>query len=190
MWDLSVPMIGLAMRADALDHLPEFALPAEYGWRYFQPGDERLWAEIEMSAGEFRTPEDGIRGFRRYYPTDDGLDERMIFLTDRGAPFATATAWFGEGDADPNEGRLHWVGMDEAHQGRGLSKPLVSLAMHRLQALGYKSAYLTTQTASWVAIKVYHRFGFRPDVRAEREIEGWRIVSEKTGIDFMTDIRG
>ena len=96
MWDQSVPMIGLAMRTDALDHLPEFELPAEYGWRYFQPGDERLWADIETSAGEFRTQEDGIRGFRRYYPTDDGLDERMIFLTDHGVPFATATAWFGE----------------------------------------------------------------------------------------------
>ena len=33
MWDQSVPMIGLAMRTDALDHLPEFELPAEYGWR-------------------------------------------------------------------------------------------------------------------------------------------------------------
>ena len=114
----------------------------------------------------------------------------MIFLTDHGVPFATATAWFGEDGEDPAEGRLHWVGMDAAHQGRGLSKPLVSLAMHRLQTLGYTSAYLTTQTASWVAIKVYHRFGFRPDVRTEKEIEGWQIVSEKTGIDFMKDIRG
>ena len=33
--------------------------------------------------------------------------------------------------------------------------------------------------------KIYHRFGFRPVLRAEEEREGWRIVSEKTGIDFL-----
>lgn len=186
MWDKTVPMVGLAMRADTLEGMPVFELPVEYGWRYFQPGDERFWAEIETSAGEFQTPEQGIGGFRRYYPTDDGLDSRMFFLTDRGVPFATATAWFGE---DPGEGRLHWVGMDAAHQGRGLSKPLVSMAMHRLRELGFKSAYLTTQTPSWVAIRVYHKFGFRPEIREEKEVAGWEIVSQKTGIDFMKDIR-
>ncbi len=184
MWDTTIPMIGLAMRADSLENLPVFDLPAPYGWRYFQPGDERVWAEIETSAGEFKTPEEGIEAFRRYYPTDDGLDERMIFLTDAGIPFATATAWF-DGEPDGQDGHLHWVGVDATHQGRGLSKPLVSLTMQRMRELGYKNAYLTTQTASWVAVKVYHQFGFRPVLREEKEIEGWRIVSEKTGIDFM-----
>ena len=107
----------------------------------------------------------------------------MIFLTDGGKPFATATAWFS--DDDPSEGRLHWVSVDRAHQGKGLSKPLVSLAMHRMRALGYKTAYLTTQTASWVAIKVYAQFGFRADVREEREIEGWKLVEEKTKLKFL-----
>ena len=187
MWDNSVKMISLAMRADSLENLPEIALPAEYGWRYFQPGDARRWSEIELSAGEWTDVETGLERFRHYYPTDEKLDERMLFLTDGGVPFATATAWFG--DDDPAEGRLHWVSVDAAHQGQGLSMPLVSMAMQRLRALGHRSAYLTTQTASWVAIKVYHRFGFKPLLRAEEEREGWRIVSEKSGIDFMKDIR-
>lgn len=186
MFDRTVPMIGLAMKADTLENMPVFDLPEEYGWRYFQPGDERLWAEVETSAGEFPDAEAGVRGFRKYYPTDENLDGRMIFLTDGGVPFATATAWYG--DENPEEGRLHWVSVDEPHQGKGLSKAVVSLAMHRMRELGYKSAYLTTQTASWVAIKVYAQFGFRPLLREEKEIEGWKIVSEKTGIDFMKDI--
>lgn len=184
MWDSTLPMIGLAMRADSLENMPVFELPKPYSWRLFQPGDERVWAEIETSAGEFRTPEEGLKGFRRYYPTDDALPERMFFLTDGGKPFATATAWFGDAGPSSAEGRLHWVSVDQAHQGQGLSKAVVSLAMHRLRALGHTSAFLTTQTASWVAIKVYHQFGFAPLIREERELEGWRIVSEKTGIDF------
>ena len=187
MYDRSVPNISLVMRAKDLNDLPVFALPEEYSFRYFQPGDEWKWAEIETSAGEFPNPERGMIGFRRYYPTDEALDKRMIFLTDQGVPFATATAWYG--DENPEEGRLHWVSVDNAHQGKGLSKALVSLTMHRMRDLGHVSAYLTTQTASWVAIKVYYKFGFRPVITSLEEVRGWEIVSEKTGFDFMQYIK-
>lgn len=191
MMDRSVPWISLAMRLDTLDALPDYALPPQYDWRFFLPGDERHWARIETSAGEFENPDAALAGFRRpcYYPTDDYLDERMLFLTDNGVPFATATAWFDDGGPDTPLGRLHWVGIDEAHQRRGLSYPLVSLAMARIRELGHTSAYLTTQTASWPAVKVYRAFGFMPMLREDKEIEGWRIVSDKTGIDFTKEIR-
>ena len=61
--------------------------------------------------------------------------------------------------------------------------------VNRLLELGHREAILTTQTPSWVAIRGYHRFGFRPEARAEEEIRGWSIVSEKTGIDFLSEIR-
>ena len=180
MWDTTVPMISLAMRAASLEDLPVFALPSHCGWRFYQPGDERHWARIETSAGEFDRPEAALEGFSRAF-SGGKLEERMLFLTDGGEPFATATAWHDHGA----QGRLHWVGVDAAHQGMGLSKPLVSLALQRLREVGYRSAMLTTQTASWVAIKVYHRFGFRPLLRKGCEAEGWKIVSDKTGIDFL-----
>lgn len=78
-----------------------------------------------------------------------------------------------------------WVSVDAAHQGQGLSKAIVSLAMRRLRGFGYRSAYLTTQTESWLAIRLYHRFGFRPVLRSEEERGGWKVVSEKSGIDFL-----
>lgn len=184
MMDRDIPWIGLAMRLDSLDKLSEYVLPPGYGFRYFQPGDERLWAKIETSAGEFPDTDSAIVGFRRYYPSNDLLDERMIFLTEDGTPFATATAWYGDGGPCAPQGRLHWVGIDLAHQRRRLSYPLVSLALARLRALGHTSAYLTTQTSSWPAIKVYYRFGFEPMQYSEKDSEGWRIVSDKTGIDF------
>ena len=185
MMDRSIPWIGLAMRLDSLDRLPESRLPDGYGWRFYRPGDKRLWTEIEASAGEFERPEDGIAAFERYYPEEDQLPGRMLFLTDGGEPFATATAWFGDAGPDDPEGRLHWVSVNKGHQGKGLSRPLVALALQRMRALGHTSAFLTTQTASWVAIKVYHQFGFLPLLRDAGEVEGWRIVSEKSGIDFM-----
>ncbi len=185
MMDHSIPWIALAMQRDTLDGMPEFALPPRYDWRYFQPGDERHWARIEISAGEFDGIDAALAGFRKYYPTDDRLDERMIFLTDGDLPFATATAWFSDDGPDAPLGRLHWVGVDAPHQRMGLSYPLVSLAMARMRALGHTRAYLTTQTASWPAIKVYHRFGFRPMPIGDRDAEGWRIAADKTGIDCL-----
>jgi len=188
MMDRTLPWIGLAMRLDRMEDLPKYELPAQYSWRYFEPGDERLWAEIEISAGEFDSMDAALTGFRRYYPTDELLDQRMIFLTEGGAPFATATAWYSDDGPLSPQGRLHWVGIDASHQRRGLSYPLVSLAMQRIKALGHTSAYLTTQTSSWPAIKVYHRFGFVPMLSGQKEKDGWRLVSDKTGIDFVKEL--
>ena len=179
MWDTTVPMISLAMRAASLEDLP--VCPAiALRLALLSAGRRAPLGAHRTSAGEFDRPEAALEGFSRAF-SGGKLEERMLFLTDGGEPFATATAWHDHGA----QGRLHWVGVDAAHQGMGLSKPLVSLALQRLREVGYRSAMLTTQTASWVAIKVYHRFGFRPLLRKGCEAEGWKIVSDKTGIDFL-----
>lgn len=185
MYDTTVPMIELVMHADTLENMPVYELPEEYGWRFYRPGDEKIWAEMKISSEEFESVEQGLKSFAHYFPEKDELPGRMLFLTDNGVPFATAAAWFGDGEFGREEGRLHWVSVDKEHQGRGLSYPLVSLAMHCMRGLGHRTAYLTTQTGSWPAIKVYYRFGFRPLISSEEEAEGWKIVSEKTGIDFL-----
>ena len=69
---------------------------------------------------------------------------------------------------------MYWVSTDAAHQGQGLSKAIVSPAMRRLRDLGYRSAYLTAQTERWLAIRLYHRFGFHPVPRSEEERAGWK----------------
>ena len=180
MWDTSVEKVHLRMELDSLEQLPRHPLPERYGFRFYRPGDEIHWARIETSAGEFSRIEDGLRRFERDFPDKQPLPERMMFLTDGGVPFATVTAWFEPDGA----GLLHYVAIDAAHQGQGLSRALSGLGMNRLRALGHRSARLDTQTYSWVAIKVYHEFGFRPVIHGEDERRGWRIVSEKTGIDF------
>lgn len=180
MWDTSIPKIHLAMGLDSLDGLREYALPDQYGWRFFRPGDEAHWARIETSAGEFDCEEDGLARFRREFSAEEKLGKRMIFLTDAGKPFATATAW----SCDDGRGQLHYVAIDAAHQGRKLCRPLVCLALKRMLELGHSTAMLTTQTWSWVGIRVYHHFGFHPIPYRENDEEGWKLVSQKIGINF------
>lgn len=182
MWDDSVEPIGLRMTLDRLGEPVKAELPKRYGWRFYQPGDEVHWARMWVSAGGFKSEESALETFRREFPDEEALKGRMIFLTDEKTPFATVTVWFGE---TPEQGRLHWVCIDEAHQNQGLSRPLIALSLKLCRKLGCKHAYLLTNTPNWVAIRMYYRFGFVPCSRGERDNEGWRIVSEKTNIDFM-----
>lgn len=182
MWDDSVKKIHLAMALDSLRGIEDFPLPEGCGMRFFRPGDEAHWARIEVSAGEAADAETMLRKLRRDLPQTQELARRMLLLTENDLPFATATAWF----EDAETGHLHYVAVDAAHQGRGLAKPLVSLALRRMAELGHSRAMLTTQTSSWAAIRLYARFGFHPipHFSQEDEEEGWRIVSEKTNMQF------
>lgn len=186
MWDKTIEGIGLNMRRDSLDGIPCCELPERFGWRFYQPGDDREWARIWASAEGFPSEEAALKCFHGDFSNEELLFGRMIFLTDDDKPFATATAWF-DGDApDGRYGRLHWVGIDAEHQGLGLSGALVSLALNRLRALGHEAVLLGTKTNCWVAVGVYNRrFGFYPVAKSEREATGWKLVSERSGIDYV-----
>ena len=185
MWDKTVEGIGLMMRVENLENIPQVDLPERYGWRLYHPGDEEAWADMWTSAEGFSSRERALASFHREFPAGQPMDKRMIFLTDNGVPFATATAWYGKDGPDGEEGRLHWVCVDEAHQGQKLSGALIALSMKLTRELGHKNAILYTQTPCWVAIRMYNKFGFRPVVNNEKDIRGWQIVTEKSGVDFM-----
>ena len=185
MWDSAVESIGLAMKLKSLEDIPAYELPEHYGCRFYQPGDELHWAQMWTSAGGFPSAEKALETFRRDFEKSETLNQRMIFFTDRGIPFATATVWYND---DPEVGRLHWVCVDEAHQNQGLSKVLISKVLEHCRTLGYHSANLLTMTHCWVAIRMYHRFGFAADVRDDKERRGWEMISEKSGIDFLKDV--
>lgn len=182
MWDYSIESIGLKMTLASLGEPVKAELPEKYDWRFYQPGDEVYWAKMWKSAGGFKSEEAALETFKRDFPDEEALKQRMIFLTDDGVPFATVSVWFGE---MPEQGRLHWVCIDEAHQNQGLSKVLIALSLDLCRKLGCAHAYLLTNTPNWVAIRMYHRFGFVPCSRGGRDNLGWQIVSERSGIDFM-----
>ena len=104
--------VDLYLRHD-LQHIEERPLPEGFSFRFYQPGDEIHWARMWKSAGGFKSEEAALETFRRDFPDEDALKTRMIFLTDAGIPFATVAVWFGD---TPDQGRLHWVCIDEEHQ--------------------------------------------------------------------------
>lgn len=186
MYDRSMPNVSLEMRAKLTGKIPEFTLPAPYRLRMYRAGEELDWSRVQTGAEEFASEEDALkRGFDVSFKPDALLlDGRMFFVVDENdRPVGTASAWFdGEG------GMLHWVGIHADHQGKGLARPMIAAAVKRMQELGHKKAMLHTQPPSWVAIRLYMEFGFKPVwPKDERTMEGWKAVYEKLGKEFSKE---
>ncbi len=169
----------VAMILDNLESLPRHAPPAGYRFVMYGDGNETAWAEVETSAGEFKTQDTALEHFSREFGDfRNEMKERCVFLaTDSGRIVGTATAWYNREFKDGRYGRLHWVGIHQDYQGKGLGKLLVGKAMQVL-AQYHAKAYLTTQTTSAIAIKIYLDFGFVPYHVRETCPKAWRLLAE------------
>lgn len=150
------------MKRGAGTALPQVDLPAGYSIQPFQAGDERQWAEIEASVGEFEDSQEALRYFRQtYLPHLDELQQRLLFVRDPdGDPVGTITAWWNF-TCDRRDGAIHWLAVKQAHQGRGLAKALVASCLQKLYQLeGTADIYVHTQTWSHRAIGIYQKAGF------------------------------
>jgi ribosomal protein S18 acetylase RimI-like enzyme len=169
---------------------PSLALQAGFTFAGYRPGDERAWAEIETGAGEFECTERALEQFRREFGGyKRELNERCIFiLNESGLAVGTAMAWFNDSFQGERFGRLHWVGIIPAYQGLKLGKPLVSRAMAVLSAR-HDRVYLTTQTESIRAIKIYLDFGFRPLIADDAHLEAWKQLARALPHPALRDFR-
>lgn len=180
--DISVlPNVEVTMvRATLLD-IPIYPLPPGYRARMYREGDAETWTAIQLAAEPFIkvTPE---LFWSQYGDALDALPDRMFFIeTDAGEPAASISAWWERDRNNPDDrGRIHWVVVHPAHQRRGLTKPMMTLAMQRL-ARSHRAAMLGTHAVRPYAIKVYLDFGFLPDeaeMRAKPEVaEAWHLLA-------------
>ncbi len=172
----------LLMQLAADVEIPEYPLPDGYAFTTYADGDRDTWIAIEQSAKEFDSYAQGLDAWARYYSRfTDRLPGRMLFITaPNGEKVATATAFF-DPKAPDGDGWLHWVAVRRDHQGKGLARPLISRTLRRLRELGYGKLYVSTQTTTWVAARLYMDFGFRPTAENWKEsLLGWRILKTLT----------
>ena len=174
--------VSVSMVREDLSGLPRYALPAGFSHGWYRPGDERLWVEIQASADRYNV----ITGelFESQFGRDAAaeLGRRQCFLLDpAGRAAGTATAWFGDDYRGRSWGRVHWVAVAPAMQGRGLSKPLLAAVCERLRELGHARAYLTTAPERLPAINLYLKFGFVPELRDDGDPPVWGEIQEKLG---------
>lgn len=183
----AAPLRRVRMVRYSLDDVPEFAVPAGFSLRWHETGDVANWLCIWQAAEAYQaiTPD----RFEREFGRDPACwRERQCFLCDSsGAAVGTATAWFDDDYFGQRFGRVHWVAVRPPFQGRGLAKPLLSATCRRLRELGHDRAYLVTETVRLPAIRLYGKFGFRPDIRGEEDLSHWRDLRQQTpGLDLGT----
>jgi GNAT superfamily N-acetyltransferase len=175
--DITQKYLDICMIREHLDDTPDEDLPNGYSIRWYQPGDEKSWYQIHLLADKYTKVTADL------YEKEFGRDTRMLaerqcFLVDsRDYPIGTATAWFGDHD-EKTTGRIHWVAIVPAEQGKGLANPLLATVCNRLKELGHSKAYLTTQTVRIPAINLYLKFGFIPLADSERDRQIWRQLQK------------
>ncbi len=174
--DKNVP---LKMLRENLEGIPQFPLPENFSMRWFQPGEEQLWRAIQSAADKFNdiTPE----LFAKQFGDDASLlAQRQCYLLDpQHNAIGTATAWFNDNFEGERVGRIHWLVILPEHQGKGLSKPLMSAVCNRLKKLGHARTYLTTSSARIPAINLYLKFGFVPAPQSDDEQKIWNTLLPK-----------
>ncbi len=172
--------IPLKMIREDLLNIPAKPLPAGFKLRMFEKGDEQEWARIETSVDEFKNKETALERFNKEFgPYIDEMSQRCIFIENsNGVAIGTTTAWYGDlcGNGEVS-GRIHWVGIVPEYQGRKLSKPFLSAAMHIL-AKYHSKAYLTSQTTSYQAVNMYLNYGFKPFITGPECNEAWPLLEE------------
>lgn len=177
---MSTENLNISMIRPTLENLHTFTVPAPYTLRWYQPGNERDWLAIHITADPYITYTDAT--FDHEFGTERALlPTRQAYLCDgSGKPVGTASAWFYTDEEGDPYGLVHWVAIHPSAQGQGLAKPLLGLICARLRELGHQRAYLNTGSARIPAISLYLQFGFVPQMRRDREetLRAWRQVSQ------------
>lgn len=173
----------------SLNDLKEYPLPNNYHFEFYKDGDEKYWIEIEKSAQEFINDEEGIKAWEKYYlKNKNDLYNRLIFLVnDKNEKIGTATSYYNTITNNKNEGYLHWVAIKREYQGMHLAKPLITYALKNLKKLGYEEAYISTQTTTFVAVKIYLDLN-ATFVEHENDIEGLKVLSKLINHPLLANI--
>ena len=166
---------SVRMLRENMENIPQFPIPEGYAIRNYRRNEGHIWTRILKAGEPYMKIDDGLfdREFGRYLSV---LEDRSFYLTtDAGEEIGTITAWWQNIDGEV-WGQIHWVVIHPDYQGRGLSKPMMSVAMTRLRQ-SHERCFLGTSTGRMAAIKVYLDFGFIPDLSVENSRAAWTEVA-------------
>lgn len=176
----------VVMIRKTLDQLPDWRFPAGYGMRPMEPGDERLWEDIQRDAEPYFETQPGL--FLEQFGSDpESAWQRVFLITDpRGCAVGTMGAWYDRVEGGPDIGRIHWVATRPAFRGLGLAKASLAAAL-RVLARHHDQAVLGTQTKRIAAISIYLEAGFRPLIKREADRAAWAGIVYQMGKPQHTD---
>ena len=209
--DHAVPYTAVVMTRENGDAFPARPLPEGYCFAVFTPEDEEKWVQLQAEVTHVESLQQGRQIFREEFlqaPAEipcekcPGYSEtvrRTVLVKDSAGVLAgAATLWVGDTFGEVWQ-RVHWVAVHPEHQGKGIAKCMIARMLQMYAELGCKTPiYLTTQTKTYRAVRVYKQMGFVPHLgerpanwpfrsdlpkdsfEAENEA-AWDLIREKLG---------
>ena len=167
---------SVKMIREHMEDIPHFPIPKGFAIRSYRPNEGHIWTRIQKAAEPHFGIDDEL--FMREFKRDLlAMEDRSFYLTtDAGEEIGTITAWWQPNINGKVWGQIHWVAIHPDYQGRGLSKPMMSVAMSRLKQ-SHERCFLDTSTARIPAIKIYLDFGFTPALLDENSQQAWAEVT-------------
>lgn len=173
--DHAVPYIAVAMTREDGKNAPVYPLPEEYHFAPFTPEDEENWVQLQFEVTHVQSLQQGRQIFREEFlraaegipceqcPGYEDVCQRTVQVKDHyGNLVGVATLWMGDTFGSVWQ-RVHWVAVHPDHQGKGLAKCMIARMLQLHEELGCSSPiYLTSQTKSYRAVRLYKQMGFIP----------------------------
>lgn len=177
--------MSISMIREELISIPNYELPPSFFYTFYALGDEQNWIKIQQGADRYNHID--LNLYKQQFGDDpQTLAQRQCFILNAKAqPIGTATAWFDLNYRGQEYGRVHWIAIIPEMQGQGLAKPLMSLTCQRLRELGHSRAYLTTAPERIIAIDLYLKFGFIPQVQNDDELNTWKTIEQRLGKSIL-----
>lgn len=164
-------------RPNLLD-IPQVPFPEGFSIRPMRLDEGGLWTDIERDAEEYLEITDDT--FHQEFGRDLQATQwrSFIVVNQKGVGVGTISAWYDRNYRGQDYGRIHWLAVRPAYQGRGLGRAALSFAMNEL-ARWHDRATLGTQTRRLPAIKLYLDFGFLPEFDEPEAVATWHAVQEQ-----------
>lgn len=171
-----LPDLTVWMHQPDLAGAPRYPMPDGYRMRFYRDGDLHTWVRVQQASEPYFVP--NAEHFERSMPGDTARrTARVMFLVDpAGADIGTITAWDNEQFLGRPVGQIHWVAIVPEARGRGLAKPMLSVACEALRAHGHREACLDTDTRRVAALSLYRHFGFVPRLDNDALREAWATI--------------
>jgi mycothiol synthase len=138
-------------------------------WRYLQPGQEDELTKLQNRAftGTWGYNPNTVETitFRINLSTCSRQDIVLAYNEDK----AVGCCWTGisceEGTPSLRKGRIHMLGVDPNHRGKGIGRELMVVGLARLRNRGLRVAELTVDSENKAAYALYQALGFEVQAR-------------------------
>lgn len=196
--DHTVPYTAVVMVRENAANIPAYTLPEGYHFAPVTPADEENWVRLQVEVTHVESLEQGRQIFREEFlqasadapcekcPGYADVVKRTVQVKDaQDNLVGVATLWMGDTFGERWQ-RVHWVAVHPDHQGKGLAKCMIAKMLQIYHELGCDTPiYLTTQTKTYRAIRIYKQMGFTPYMGEKPA--NWPFMSDEPKASFAEE---